>query len=61
MLLCLGALLLAGCASDVTLVNPRTGETAVCKESAMGLNPWSQKQACVGSYEAQGWRRQVTQ
>jgi hypothetical protein len=45
-----------GCARDVVMLNPRTGETAVCPASP--LNPWSQQQACVGDHIAQGWRRQ---
>jgi len=48
---------LAGCAADVVMVNPRTGETAVCRESLRGLNPWSQKESCVGDHIAQGWTR----
>jgi hypothetical protein len=50
------ALSLQGCASDVTLLNPRTGETAICQ--AGPLNPWSQQQACIGDHIAQGWRKQ---
>ena len=46
---------LTGCAADVIMLNPRTGDTARCRGSA--LNPWSQQQACVGEYAAQGWRR----
>jgi hypothetical protein len=49
------ACVLAGCASDVVMMNPRTGETAVCRESLRGLNPWSQKEACIGHYIAGGW------
>jgi len=49
--------MLAGCAADVVMVNPRTGEAAICRESLMGLNPWSQKEACVGEYLTQGWNR----
>jgi hypothetical protein len=45
-----------GCARDVTMLNPRTGETAVCPASP--LNPWSQQQACIGGHIAQGWRPQ---
>jgi hypothetical protein len=51
------ACLLAGCAADVVLSNPRTGETVTCRESLRGLNPWSQKEACVGKYTAEGWIR----
>jgi len=49
--------LLSGCAADVVMVNPRTGETAICRESLQGLNPWSQKEACVGDYITRGWTR----
>jgi len=45
-----------GCARDVVMLNPRTGDTALCPASP--LNPWSQQQACVGDHIAQGWRRQ---
>ena len=47
--------LLTGCARDVVMLNPRTGETATCPASP--LNPWSQQEACVGQYIAQGWKR----
>ena len=57
LVLLLAAAMLAGCAADVVMRNPRTGETAVCRESLMGLNPWSQKEACVGEYLTQGWNR----
>ena len=53
----IAAVLLAGCAADVVMVNPRTGATAVCRESLRGLNPWSQKAACVGDHIAQAWTR----
>jgi hypothetical protein len=55
--LVIAACLLTGCAGDVVLLNPRTGETATCSESLMGLNPWSQKEACIAGYIAQGWNR----
>jgi hypothetical protein len=51
------AYVLAGCAADVVMLNPRTGDTAICRESLRGLNPWSQKKACVGHYTAGGWDR----
>ena len=51
------ACLLAGCAADVVMLNPRTGETVICTESLRGLNPWSQKEACVGHHIAGGWIR----
>lgn len=50
--------LLGGCAGgDVVMRNPRTGATATCHNSASGLDPWSQADACVGHYEAAGWVR----
>jgi uncharacterized protein YceK len=52
---------MTGCAADVMMVNPRTGETAVCRESLQGLNPWSQKEACVGDYITQGWKKLESQ
>jgi hypothetical protein len=55
--LLIAAGLLAGCAADVVMVNPRTGEAAICRESLRGLNPWSQKEACVGDYITRGWTR----
>ena len=51
------ATLLAGCAADVHVVDPRTGETVTCRASMTGLNPWSQQDACVADYLAQGWNR----
>ncbi len=51
--------LAAGCAADVTMVNPRTAERVVCRESLRGLDPWSQKAACVGDYTARGWTRAI--
>ena len=51
------AFLLSGCAANVVMVNPRTGETATCAEKLLGLNPWSQHEACIGDYIAQGWVR----
>jgi hypothetical protein len=53
--------LLSGCAADVVMENPRTGDTVTCQESVNGLNPWSQKEACVGAYTAQGWKRKVAE
>lgn len=49
------ALLVCGCASDVTMLDPRTGKTEVCAEPYKGFNPWSQTDACVADREAQGW------
>jgi hypothetical protein len=54
--LIIAAGLLTGCASDVVMLNPRTGESITCP--AGPLNPWSQQQACIGDHVAQGWRRQ---
>ena len=51
------ACLLTGCAADVVMLNPRTNEKATCRESLRGLNPWSQKEACIGHYIAEGWIR----
>lgn len=46
-----------GCERDVTLNNPRSGATEVCRESLRGLNPWSQTMSCVADQVAQGWTR----
>jgi hypothetical protein len=46
---------LTGCAKDVVMLNPRTGETMICRANA--LNPWSQQEACVGDHITQGWKR----
>jgi len=46
-----------GCASDVVLLNPRTGETDTCRASLHGFNPWSQQEACIGEHIADGWVR----
>lgn len=47
---------LTGCIRpDVVLTNPRTSEIATCAARWREINPWSQADACVGSYEAQGW------
>jgi len=48
---------LSGCAADVVMVNPRSGQTAMCRASLRGLNPWSQQEACVGEHIADGWVR----
>jgi len=53
--LIIAACLLAGCARDVVMLNPRTGEAMTCPQSP--LNPWSQQEACIGDHIAQGWRR----
>jgi hypothetical protein len=44
-----------GCARDVVMLNPRTGETTTCRASA--LNPWSQQETCIGEHIAHGWRK----
>lgn len=46
-----------GCADDVVMRNPQTGQTETCRESMQGLDPWSQKMSCVADHEAQGWTR----
>jgi|SRR5262245_9046498 len=46
---------LPGCARDVLMLNPRTGETTTCRAST--LDPWSQQEACVGDHLAHGWRK----
>ncbi len=56
-LLIVFACVLAGCADDVVLENPRTGMTAVCRHNLHGLDPWSLSMGCVASFEAQGWTR----
>ena len=55
------ACLLAGCATDVVMQNPRTGDMATCRASVRGLNPWSQQDACIADHIAQGWRRASTE
>jgi len=49
--------LVTGCGADVVMVQPRTGETISCRESFWGLDPWSQKEACVGDHITRGWTR----
>ena len=49
------ACVLAGCARDVVMLDPRTGDTAICRASP--LNPWSQQAGCIGDRIAQGWKR----
>jgi len=51
------ACLLPGCATDVAMHNPRTGDTTTCRATLWGLNPWSQQDACIADHIAQGWRR----
>jgi hypothetical protein len=55
--LIIAACVLTGCAADVGMQNPRTGDTATCRASLRGLNPWSQQDACIARHIAQGWRR----
>ena len=57
LLLVVAAALVSGCAADVVLRNPRTGETTTCKASLAGFNPWSQQDACIGEHIAGGWVR----
>ncbi len=47
--------LLVGCAEPITVQNPKTGETMLCKTPASEWNPWSQDDACVAGHLAQGW------
>ena len=56
-MLIVAACALTGCATDVIVQNPRTGETATCKTSLAGLNPWDQQEACIADHLAQGWTR----
>jgi uncharacterized protein YceK len=51
------ASVVSGCATDVVMRNPRTGETATCRASLAGFNPWSQQEACIGDHIAGGWVR----
>jgi hypothetical protein len=57
LVLVLGAGVPTGCAGDVVMQNPRTGQTETCQESLHGFDPWSQAMACVEAHEAQGWTR----
>jgi hypothetical protein len=57
LILMAAACMVTGCAADVVMMNPQTGETATCRESLRGVDPWSQKEACVGYYTAGGWVR----
>lgn len=57
LVLILAAGVSAGCAGDVVMQNPRTGQTETCQESLHGFDPWSQTMACVETHEAQGWTR----
>ena len=54
--LMIAAAMLASCA-DVIVKNPQTGAVETCQQSAYGLDPWSQTQACVADHLAQGWIR----
>lgn len=56
LILVLAACGLSGCAGNVVMLNPRTGETTTCRASS--LNPWSQQEVCVGDHIAQGWKKQ---
>jgi hypothetical protein len=57
----IAACVLTGCAGNVVMQNPRTGDTATCRASLRGLNPWSQQDACIADHTAQGWRRTGTE
>jgi hypothetical protein len=48
---------LVACASDVTMHNPRTGETKICRGAPGGIDPWSQNYSCAANLAAQGWRQ----
>jgi hypothetical protein len=50
------ALLMAGCAKDIVMQNPRTGATVTCAQSLWGWDPWSQTYACATAKAEQGWR-----
>lgn len=52
-MVCTGSL--CACTDDVALQNPKTGETAVCREILASFNPWSQRDACIVRYITQGW------
>ena len=56
-LVIVAASMVSGCATDVVMRNPRTGETATCRASLAGLNPWSQQEGCIGDHIAGGWVR----
>jgi hypothetical protein len=49
----IGVCALTGCARDVVMRNPRTGETKTCR--ANSLNPWAKQDACIGDHIARGW------
>jgi hypothetical protein len=57
LILIVAACTLTGCATDVAMQDPRTGDATVCRASLLGLNPWSQQDACIADHIAQGWRR----
>jgi hypothetical protein len=44
-----------GCAEPVTVQNPRTGQTVLCKTAADEWNPYSQADECVSDHLSQGW------
>ena len=51
------ALTLCACAEDITMRNPRNGETTLCPGAPGGVNPWSQNYACAAGLAMQGWTR----
>jgi hypothetical protein len=53
--LILATALLAGCANDIVLKDPRSGASVTCPQSVGGLDPWSQTYACAAGHAAQGW------
>jgi hypothetical protein len=60
-LLALSVLLVTGCASDVTLRNAKTGQTATCKGgSRYGLGGHFAQQdqmRCIDDFQRQGYER----
>lgn len=56
LVLCLAAAgMLAGCAQDVAMRDPKSGATVTCPGG--GVNPWSQNYACAAGLAMQGWTR----
>jgi hypothetical protein len=54
--LILAGAMVAGCANDIVLKDPRSDASVTCPQSLGGLDPWSQTYACVARHAAQGWR-----
>lgn len=52
------ALALAGCAQNVTLTSPVTGNTVNCSAWPLAdINPWSKYQICMESAVSEGYQR----